>query len=288
MPNQVLNRVNTTTVDTTHADTPQHVYYAPRFEHGFNTPIVDTIAPQQPPAMAHIEPPETVTPDAAAHALVHNSPTMATLLAAVILIMVSYRSGYKYIENFFHNMFSIRRRESLFANRTVNETRVLSALIFLTCVCEGILTYFGIRHLQPDLAAPMQASPGKYVLALSAAALLFYLVQLALFRLLGYIFSDKVSTKLWLDGFKASQSLLGLLLFPVVALLLVFPAFGKSLLIIGVALYFSARIVFLSKGFRIFYSNLLSHVYFLLYLCGVEIVPLVLLWAGAFILCYQL
>ena len=270
MPNQVLNRVNTTTVDTTHADTPQHVYYAPRFEHGFNTPIVDTIAPQQPPAMAHIEPPETVTPDAAAHALVHNSPTMATLLAAVILIMVSYRSGYKYIENFFHNMFSIRRRESLFANRTVNETRVLSALIFLTCVCEGILTYFGIRHLQPDLTAPMQASPGKYVLALSATALLFYLVQLGL------------------DGFKASQSLLGLLLFPVVALLLVIPAFGKSLLIIGVVLYFSARIVFLSKGFRIFYSNLLSHVYFLLYLCGVEIVPLVLLWAGAFILCYQL
>ena len=40
-----------------------------------------------------------------------------------------------------------------------------------------------------------------------------YLCQHALYATLGYVFGDTVSRRLWLSGFKASQSLLGLLLY---------------------------------------------------------------------------
>jgi len=48
------------------------------------------------------------------------------------------------------------------------------------------------------------------------------------------------------------------------------------MLLVAAGLYICARLVFICKGFRIFYGNLSSIVYFLLYLCAVEMVPLAL------------
>ena len=54
---------------------------------------------------------------------------------------------------------------------------------------------------------------------------------------------------------------------------------------IGVIIYISCRIVFICKGFRIFFNNLVSLLYFILYLCSVEIVPVILSFTGAIFLC---
>ena len=90
-------------------------------------------------------------------------------------------------------------------------------------------------------------------------------------------FSDKIGSRLWIDGFKASQAFLGLLLLPVLVLLMLYPAHGKLLIGAAVLLYLVGRLIFIYKGFRIFYSNLTSIVYFILYLCAVEIVPLAIM-----------
>ena len=91
---------------------------------------------------------------------------------------------------------------------------------------------------------------------------------------MGYTFSDKVGSKLWIDGFKSSQALLGLLLLPVLVLVMLYPSSGKLLLSVAATLYLVARLIFIYKGIRIFYGNLTSILYFILYLCAVEIVPL--------------
>ena len=48
----------------------------------------------------------------------------------------------------------------------------------------------------------------------------------------------------------------------------------------GSVLYLVVRLIFICKGFRLFYDNLLSSVYFILYLCTLEIAPLILLYKG--------
>ena len=58
----------------------------------------------------------------------HDTSCMALMLTGLVLIMVSFRTGYKYLEDLMHNMFSIRRRENLFEDHTLNETRILTAL----------------------------------------------------------------------------------------------------------------------------------------------------------------
>ena len=215
----------------------------------------------------------------------HDTPSMALLIAGLIAVALCYHTGYKYIENFFHYMFSTRRRENLFEDHTVNETSILAALIANTCIVEGFLVYLAVQLLRPDLAVSLQGNVFLHIGAFCLMAMGFYVIQWLVYKVLGYTFSDKEGTKLWIDGFKASQAFLGLLLLPVLILLLVFTAYGKLLLSIAALLYLVARLIFIYKGFRIFYSNLSSFLYFILYLCAVEIVPLVILTGVTIWLC---
>ena len=207
----------------------------------------------------------------------HDTLSMALLIAGMLAVALSYHTGYKYIGNFFHYMFSTRRRENLFEDHTFNETKILAALIAHTCIVEGFLVYFAVQLLRPSLAASLQASVFPHIAVFTALTLGFYIVQWLVYKVMGFTFSDNVGSKLWLDGFKASQAFLGLLLLPVLFLLMLYPSSGKMLLTMAALLYLVARLIFIWKGLRIFYSNLSSIIYFILYLCAVEIVPLVIM-----------
>ena len=282
--NQPVNVTSHT--DSTHAadsaNTPFTPHYIQAFPSGPDTLPAPTDSLKTLPTMP--------LPDGAPAPAHNKSPlydtgTMVLMLLGAFLITISYKSGYKYIDHFFHNMFSTRKRENVFYDHTLSETRMMSALIFNTSIMLGILLFYGIQQWVPALAPALQSHVFLNTAAFSVLALIFYLLQLALYKLLGYVFSDKVNTNLWLNGFKASHSLLGLLLFPIVGIILVAPSTVNFMLILAVILYFSARIIFICKGFRIFFNNLSSSIYFILYLCSVEIVPPVLFCVGTISLC---
>lgn len=290
MPDNVVQQhiAHPDTTDTVAPVDTSQLYHAPLYSDGFPMlSAADSAAPSltQLPVMRL---PDGELPQARGHSLVHDTGAMAVLLASLFFLVVSYRNGYKYIENLFHNMFSVRRRESLFEDYTVKETQILSALIGLTCTTEAIMMYQGISLLHPQLRGALQGGASLHIVLFVGIAVAFYLLQLMGYHLLGYVFSDKESTKVWIDGFKASQSLLGLLLFPVVALSLAVSESVKISLILAVILYFCMRFAFICKGFRIFYSNLLSLVYFILYLCSVEIVPLAVIYGLTVTVCRYL
>jgi len=199
---------------------------------------------------------------------------MALLIVAVASVLICYRSGYKYFDNFFHKMFSVKRRENLFEDRTVSETKVLTALVAHLCVVAGFLGFYALGAFRIIPAATLHSHIFASVALLSAIALAFYLLQLGAYALLGYVFADAVATRLWLDGFKASQSLLGLLLLPVLLLIFIFPQHLILLLLVAAALYILGRLIFIFKTLRIFFNKTSRYFYFLLYLCGAEIVPL--------------
>ena len=274
--------VNASTADTIqHADTAEQ-YYAPQYLDGFPQVeagdsalgSMDTLAVMTVPAAGKALP--------FAHSPLHDTPSMLLLLVGLLAVALSYHTGYKYIENFFHHMFSTRRRENMFEDRTVNETKILLALIANTCIVEGFLIYFALQLLRPSMAVSLQGNVFLHVSAYCALALGFLAAQWLVYKLIGYTFSDKVGSRLWLDGFKATQAFLGLVLLPVMVMIMVYPSHGKLLLAIGSVLYLVARLIFIYKGFRIFYGNLSSIVYFILYLCAVEIVPLVIMTSVTF------
>ena len=214
----------------------------------------------------------------------YDNGTILMVLAVIFFISVSYSKGYKYIADFFHNMFSVRKRENLFEDHTVKETQIMTALIANTCIFESIILYEAFTLFHPEVLSstlPVFAFIGALTLFMAV----FYLLQLGIYYLLGFIFADKVETSLWIDGFKASQSLLGIILAPVAFIMLIYPSTIEMMLFLSALLYFSARFVFICKAFRIFFNDLTSSLYFILYLCSVEIVPVILSFTGSMNLC---
>ena len=249
-------------------------YYAPQYSDGF--PVsdagdsvlgsIDTLAVMEMPAVGTAQP--------FVRSPLHDTPSMALLLAGLLAVALSYHTGYKYIGNLMHYMFSTRRRGNLFEDHTLHETTMLTALMANTCIVQGFFIYYAVQLFCPSLAPLLKGSTFLHIALFTALAAGFTIAQWLVFKVLGYTFTDKIGARLWVEGFKATQSLVGLLLLPVLVLLLLYPTHGKLLLSIGAVLYLVARLIFIVKGFRIFYSNLPSIVYFLLYLCAVEIVPL--------------
>ena len=258
------------------ADTAD-AYYAPQYLDGFPNTEPGDSALDDVNTLPVMELPEPGQAQPFVRSPLHDTPSMVLLLAGLLAVALSYHTGYKYIENFFHYMFSTRRRENLFEDHTVNETSILAALIANTCIVEGFLIYFAVQMLCPSLTAQLHQSVFAHIAAYCGLAVGFYAIQWVVYKLLGYTFTDKVGAKLWIDGFKSSQSFLGLLLLPVLVLVMLYPGHGKLLLSVAAALYLIARLIFIFKGFRIFYGNLPSILFFLLYLCAVEIVPLFIL-----------
>ena len=276
-PADTIHHAGTQDLVSHQTDTAAAQNYVPQYLDGFpvtalaDTSLgsIDTLAVMEMPAAGEALP--------FARSPLHDTPSMALLIAGLIAVALCYHTGYKYIENFFHYMFSTRRRDNLFEDHTVNETSILAALIANTCIVEGFLIYLAVQLLRPDLAPSLQNNVFLHIGAFCLMAAGFYGAQWLAYKVLGYTFSDKEGTRLWLDGFKSTQSLLGLLLLPVLILLMVFTSSGKLLLCTAALLYLVARLIFIYKGFRIFYSKLSSYLYFILYLCAVEIVPLVIL-----------
>lgn len=230
------------------------------------------------------EPAHSTTDHSRYKSPLYDNGTMLLVLAVIFFISISYSKGRKYIADFFHNMFSVRKRENLFEDHTVKETQIMTALTANTCIFESIILYEAFTFFHPEaLASPLPVF--NYIGALTLFMGVFYLLQLGIYYILGFIFADKVETNLWINGFKASQSLLGIILTPVACTMLIYPSTIQMMLVLSALLYFLARLVFICKAFRIFFNNLSSTLYFILYLCSVEIVPVILSLAGAMNLC---
>lgn len=278
----------TATTHTADSDSLVQQYHEPQFQQGFTRPAAgDSVLPRemQLDSLVALERPQNADAHQAAHSPLHDMGSMGLLLLSSFLVITSYRTGYKYIENLFHYMFSVKRRESLFDDHTVSETRIMFVMLFNTWVMEGLLLYYAVGNVRPALVAHLQSSVFLHVAMFTAVAAAFHFLQVLAYRVLGWVFAEPVETRLWLSGFNSTQATLGLLLFPVVVVTLVAPSTAKTTLILALSLYFLARLVFIYKGFRIFFGEFRSSIHFLLYLCSVEIVPPLSIFAGTIFLC---
>lgn len=166
-------------------------------------------------------------------------------------------------------LLGVRRRANAFDEHTGAESRTLLLMILLSCLCEGILLAVVFNH--------SMVSNGKVLGLMWCMTVGYYIIQYVGYSTIGYAFSDEVGRTQWLKGFNMSQGLLGLmLLLPTIAVMY-YPHAINTMVVIAALMYLMTRIAFLCKGFRIFYNNLGSLVYFILYLCAIEIVPVIII-----------
>lgn len=203
------------------------------------------------------------------------------LVAVFVLIGFSMRHVRRLFRSLPGDLLSVRRRANVFDDHTANETRVVMLLLANTCVMEGLLLFvwLGQGGVVPD-ALPAMA-------ALTGLAAGFYLFQFAACATVGYVFTDSVGASLWRRGLNASQVVLGMALAVPALVSLFYPDFASSMLLFAAVVYILSRLFYVSKGFRIFYHNLPSLLYFILYLCTLEIIPVMAIIAMASEICVK-
>lgn len=156
-------------------------------------------------------------------------------------------------------------RENIFDERGAGDIR-LSILLSLLGV-SGIsllLSLFVTKSENLDMLAF-----GK-VFGITSIAYIYVLVGL---HLVGYAFADPLGHRQWLEAHTGGFCVLSLLLVIPVLVGLFNPQEINTVMVISSALYILSRILFIIRGFRIFHTNFYSYFYFILYLCTLEIIP---------------
>lgn len=193
-----------------------------------------------------------------------DSAMSALLMATLVCTALCGPSVGRALKTYRNNLLSVRRRNNAFdgMGRVPLPVAILIGLVFV--VFGGTCLYLG-------LGTPLAPSFAGATTVMSVVGL-FYVAQLIIYNLLGYAFTSPEGRRQWVEGFNASQAFGGLFLIVPALLLLCMPQWRPWLACIAGGIYVCERVVFICKGFRIFYRNLRSLLYFVLYLACMEII----------------
>lgn len=196
---------------------------------------------------------------------------LTALLTGTLVVAAINAAGIgRTLKSYRHELWSVRRRHNVFDDEHSASVpmAVLLALVFV--VFGGIVLY----NLPGYPPAPSFAG------ATASMALLacYYLFRYVAYRLVGFTFAGKTGAVRWINGFMATQAFAGLFLIVPALLLVVRPEWRDILVTISLTIYGAANILFIAKGFRIFYTKIQSLLYFILYLCTLEIIPMLAIY----------
>ena len=212
-----------------------------------------------------------------------NDGIFLILLCCFILVATSFRRGIKLFSQPFSISKNNRNLTEMADSSTIIESRLRFILLAQTFAMEGIAFTFLIHYLKPELT---YIGYSKEILCTTVLAILYYNLQQSAYRILGSIFTEPSVTKQWIDNHASINLLLGIVLFPVIFCMIYLSGFLNIGLLLVTISYILSRIIFIYKGIKIFLRDVYGILYFILYLCALEIIPLFLIYKGM-ILIYQ-
>ncbi len=259
--------------DTLHAVQPSEMgeEFVPQYLDGFqrNTPLKET-NPLKDLQETIISIPEGFFSERIPDTPINNSVTLSIVLLLFLLFAFTFTKGIKYLGQVIRSLLNIKERQSILGDTTVRETQLRTVLLSMTFISEGFFLFMTLARYTtlPELNIAIGVGGGAFV------AFTFYYFQKWVYKFVGLLFTDPSRTNKWLESFESIQYLLGIPLSLVVLATIFIPSWIALFLVIAAILYISSRILFIYKGFKIFYCNIIDLFYFIVYLCALEIVPL--------------
>ena len=196
------------------------------------------------------------------------------VLLSFLLIALIKGMYWKHAKLFFMGVFAQR-----YANQYLREENAFTERVnFLTFLLMAINFTLIITKFQAVIDLPT-------IVSVFFLVLLFFLLKLILIKLLGFFFKVKDLAKLAIFFSLLFDKTLGFVLFPLVVVIYFFSVdISSTVLMISLGLFI---ILFMLKLFWLWKIGTnsfgLPQVYIFLYLCSIEIFPLLLLVKGIFI-----
>lgn len=208
-----------------------------------------------------------------------NDPGMTALIIALLLgVLLCFNTLRRRLSGLTDTL--TRQRPSTLDSTvqpTAGEHRVLMFMRLITALLLAIpaaaaLHRYSPAHIPDNLTA---------TLLTAVLAIALYIFDLAACAVTAYTFAPPGMNGAITGAQQAAQVLMSPALLVPALTVLFYPAYTTVALWATAIIYATFRILVIIKGFRIFYTNPASLFYFILYLCSVEITPVITGYAVA-------
>ncbi len=205
-----------------------------------------------------------------------NTDWITILLLLAIILLASVRTAYsKYIANLFHSLVNYSTLIRMFREKNypiLHGAFRLEAFFYITV---SIFLYQVIQYFQLTLA---NKNATFYVTSLTVV-LSYFFVKKIVYSILGLVFESVLETREYLFNMDNFNRILGLVLFPVVAIINYYPSENPVFIVhLGLFIVVVFYALLLQRGVKILLKKQFSIFYLFLYLCTLEFVPLFLIY----------
>ena len=198
------------------------------------------------------------------------------LLLSFIMAIIAYSNIRGFFTRQAKNFFYLTHKGTTSTTETATDARFQVFIVFLTSLMFATLYYFYSLHHHGD--AYNLTSQYYLILIFWAIFLLYFFGKMALFTTVNSVFFNGKINGQWIKTLLFIIALEGLLSFPAV---IMGPYFDMP--VQKVAIYVAVMLIFVKmitfyKCYTIFFRQNVVSLQIILYLCALEIVPLLALW----------
>lgn len=202
-----------------------------------------------------------------------NDPVLRVMVWALIIPALIFLPSVVRLWGKFVTSLSRHDEKLPAAERTLTDRLAQIIAGLLCCMMWGVLLYCVAFKMR---GGNLALEPGIGVGLTAAGAVVCGLIQFIGYRVVGFAFSTPSNTVVWIRSLAVNIAMLGYwMIIPALGAMF-YPAMAYSMLWFGGGLFLLFRIALWIKCFRIFYDSPFSIVYFFLYLCTLETVPLMI------------
>ncbi len=181
----------------------------------------------------------------------------------------------KYILQVLYSLVNYQASVQLLRDRNVLFRNMAFVLNIIFALNTGLFVYFFIDFFK---LGQINQSGLLSFLIYAILILAFYNIRFIICKTVGYIFLVNETFEEYNHNEKLSNKNIGLLLFPVIILIPYVPVIFKPLILyLGIAIVFIIFILRIIRAFQIIIRKEVSSFYLILYLCTIEILPILFL-----------
>lgn len=212
-----------------------------------------------------------------------NSGILTIIVVLFVAVSMNFKECRKLFKHFIEELSSNKKRENAFDEHSNHESK-LTLLTIIQFIVYGSIILYGIASYRTYGSMTNQSYAFGKLMVFTGLFLFYYIFQICAYGTIGYVFAGKNGCIKWLRSFNATQSLAGAGLMLPALMTLFYPMSINSMFFVSCIIYVICKSAFIIKGFSIFYNNILSIVYFILYLCALEIIPVIYIYKFALLI----
>ncbi len=201
--------------------------------------------------------------------------SIIVFLFLLVLLATILTTSEKVVVQMFQSLFNPVVANRLYRENVGNMMDVSYRLDLFFSVVMGLFAYHVINFamgISPDTSL-------MYFGVGFVAANAYIILKLLTYRFIGFTFDSLTETQEYIFYLKLGNRIMGLIMFPIVVALFLIQGDGALFwLILGGIIVIFFSIIGLYRGMRVIAQKVFSIYYMILYLCTLEILPLLLLW----------